>query len=260
MHRQTLLWRSLSSMLLMGGLLLSLQPLHAQSKAMATVILQQGLVSVLKDASRYETALMPGNQVRAGQIIKTGPDGYAKFEVEDKSTFEVFPNSEVSFRQTMGIGDLLNVWIGRVKVYIQHLPGVPNPNNVTTPTALISVRGTVFTVEHAVDGTTTVGVDEGLVEVQHRLLGGKKILVSPGEARVVYPGIRLPAIGDRGGFIYRGLKMAEQAMRQILIERPGGIPGSGSSGGNAPVGSTGGAQGDKGKPTSTGTGTGAPAG
>ena len=38
-------------------------------------------------------------------------------------------------------------WIGKIKVYIQHLPGIPNPNNVSTPTALISVRGTVFSVD-----------------------------------------------------------------------------------------------------------------
>ena len=73
-----------------------------------------------------------------------------------------FQNTEVTFRKTYGIGDLLNVWMGKVKVYIQHLPGIPNPNNVTTPTALISVRGTIFDVDvQDVDGTTFVAVDEG---------------------------------------------------------------------------------------------------
>ena len=91
--------------------------------------------------------LNPCGSVKQQQVIKTGPDGYAKFQVSDGSTFEVFPNSEVTFRKTYGIGDLLNVWMGKVKVYIQHLPGIPNPNNVTTPTALISVRGTIFDVD-----------------------------------------------------------------------------------------------------------------
>jgi hypothetical protein len=244
-------------MLLMAPLLVCLPTLQAQSTSVATVIAQVGSVSVLKDASRYETALMMGGRVSAGQIVKTGSDGYAKFIVEDKSTFEVFPNSEVSFRQTMSIGDLLNVWIGRVKVYIQHLPGVPNPNNVTTPTALISVRGTVFTVEQAADGTTTVSVDEGRVEVAHRVLGGRTIFVNTGEAKVIDPRVPLAMVVDKGGILYKGLRMAEQALRQVLIERPGGAPGSG---GSTPVGTAGGAQGDKGKPTGTGTGTGAPTG
>ena len=69
--------------------------------------------------------LAPCGVVKQGQIIKTGPDGYAKFQVSDGSTFEVFQDTEVTFRKSFSIGDLLNVWMGKVKVYIQHFPGIP---------------------------------------------------------------------------------------------------------------------------------------
>ena len=91
------------------------------------VLVQSGDVSQLGDRAGYRATIKPCGIVNQQQIIKTGPDGYAKFQVSDGSTFEVFPNSEVTFRKTYGIGDLLNVWMGKVKVYIQHLPGIPEP-------------------------------------------------------------------------------------------------------------------------------------
>src|SRR5262245_29873898 len=141
MFRGTSFVRAAHLLLLVSSMLVSVRLSQAQSETSATVVHQQGMVSVAKDGSTYKTALFPGNQVRPGQLIVTGADGYAVFRVPDGSTFEVFPNSQLKFRATMSIGDLLNVWIGKVKIYIQHAPGVPNHNNVTTPTALISVRG-----------------------------------------------------------------------------------------------------------------------
>src|ERR1017187_1841030 len=139
---------TMHTLLIAASLMVSWDSLYAQcplapQPTAAWVVLQSGDVSMMKDTSGYRKPLVPCSFVSQQQVIKTGPDGYAKFQVSDGSTFEVFPNSEVTFRKTYGIGDLLNVWMGKVKVYIQHLPGIPNPNNVTTPTALISVRGTI---------------------------------------------------------------------------------------------------------------------
>src|SRR6516165_10655268 len=106
----------------------------------AKVLLMTGRVSILRDNSEW--ALNAGSVVQPKQIVITGPDGYAKFELSDGSTFEVFQDARVVFRPSSW-SDLLDLWIGRVKVYIQHKNG-PNYNKVTTQTAVISVRGTVF--------------------------------------------------------------------------------------------------------------------
>src|SRR5438552_2680109 len=161
LRRFTLMGRPPATLLIAAALLLSLAPSRAQfadpDSSAATVLVQTGEVSVIKDSSGYRWALANGSTVNRKQTIKTGSDGYAKFRVSDGSTFEVFPNSEVIFRNTSSFGDLLNVWIGRVKIYIQHLPA-GNPNKVTSPTAIISVRGTVFDVQVAAEeGTTLVG-------------------------------------------------------------------------------------------------------
>jgi len=41
--------------------------------------------------------LFVGDNVRRQELIVTGHDGYARFEVADGSTFEVFPDSKVVF-------------------------------------------------------------------------------------------------------------------------------------------------------------------
>ena len=257
---------TMHTLLIAAALVLSSNPMHAQcvlppQSTGAMVLVQSGDVSRLGDRAGYRHAIAPCGIVDQQQVIKTGPDGYAKFQVSDGSTFEVFPNSEVTFRKTYGIGDLLNVWMGKVKVYIQHFPGVPNPNNVTTPTALISVRGTIFDVEvQDLDGTTFVTLDEGLVDVRHLRVVSGVVRLNPGESIQVLPNTPLvPLAHDRGLILRQMLRGLEDAVRQAVYQRPGSTGGT-----TGPVGSVGGAQGDKGKntgtTTGTGTGTGAPTG
>ena len=140
-------------------------------------------------------------------MIVTGSDGYAKFQVADGSTFEIFPDSQVMFRNSMGVGELLNVMIGKIKVWIQHAPGIPNPNSVATPTALISVRGTVFIVDvKDTDGTTDVDVDEGIVDVRNLRMGGQVRLIqgqAPPWIRVCpwsdWPGVKVRSSSAASG-------------------------------------------------------------
>ena len=139
-------------------------PAQAQTGAAAKAVTLTGQVSVLRDSSPW--ALRAGDSIMPRQIVVTGDDGFAAFQVSDGSTFQVFPNSRVMFRATpSNWSDLLDVLIGRMKVEIQKLGRQPNPNSVRTPTAVISVRGTIFEVVVEDDADTTfVSVDEGQVE------------------------------------------------------------------------------------------------
>ncbi len=135
----------------------------------ARVVAAEGQVSVLRGAEPW--ALFADQTVRVGETIVTGDDGFAELQVADGSIFFVFPDSHVVFRKNPGsLGDLLDLFLGRVKIHIQKLGGRPNRNRVFTPTAVISVRGTTFDVQVDENETTTVLVDEGLVTVAHRLL------------------------------------------------------------------------------------------
>jgi|HubBroStandDraft_1064217.scaffolds.fasta_scaffold05763_2 hypothetical protein len=199
-------------------------PILAESGA-AKVITLNGQVSVLRDDSPW--VLNVGDSVQPRQIIITGPDGFAVFQVSDGSTFEVFPNARVVFRENAGSWrDLLDVLLGRVKVHIQKLGGQPNYNRVRTPTAVISVRGTVFDVAvEDEDDTTLVSVEEGQVGVQHLLKPGPERILNEGESIRVYKNQALAQSDvDKSSVIREMLRRAEQAAYEIIY-RGGPLPG-----------------------------------
>src|ERR1022692_3091928 len=241
--------RTVRTLLIAAALGVCLAPLRAQDTK-ATVLTQIGRVSVMTDALGYvEQPLFQGMTVSPQQLIVTGPDGYAQFRVSDGSTFEVFSNARVMFRPTMGNWkDLLNIVLGRVKVFIQHAPGQINHNEVSSPTAVISVRGTVFdVVVEDVDGTTLVTVDEGLVDVQNRTAAGGRLLVNPGESVRVFRNVPLAVVKpDKSGVIQAGLRLARDTAWQIVRGQragggvagtPGQVP-SGPQGDKGPNGNT----------------------
>jgi hypothetical protein len=222
--------------LLWAAACICLAPIHAESGA-ATVITLTGQVSVLRDDAPW--VLNVGDAVQPRQIVITGPDGFAVFQVSDGSTFEVFPNARVVFRENLGSWrDLLDVLLGRVKVHIQKLGGQPNYNRVRTPTAVISVRGTIFDVAvEDEDDTTLVSVEEGQVGVQHLLKPGPERILIEGESIRVYRNQALAAAPvDRGPAIRALLRSAEQALYEVVYRS--GLPGTGGGGGGCPIGAS----------------------
>jgi hypothetical protein len=234
----TLSW-SARSLLLVALTAVCVAPLGAGNDCTATLVQQRGQVSLLKDG-RAMVALSMGDRIKGHDLVVTGPDGYAMFELADHSTFEVFSNSKVIFDYTPGVTDLLNVIIGRIKVFIDHSRG-PNYKNVSTPTAVISVRGTVFEVDvQDDDGTTFVTLDEGLVTVRNMTVAGGPLALHPGESITIYRNQQLIGKQIDPHSIYRAvIKSAEQALYQVVYGRTGGGPiGPGTNG----------PQGDKGHP------------
>jgi hypothetical protein len=234
---------------------------YAEENGAAKVLTLNGQASVLRDNSPW--ALSVGDSVQPRQIIVTGSDGYALLQVSDGSTFEVFPNSRVVFRDNPGTIDLLEIFLGRVKIQIQKIGGQPNYNKVRTPTAVISVRGTVFDVNvEDEDGTTQVVVEEGSVGVQHALMPrGDPKIVNAGEWIRVYKNQPLQAKNvDKGGVLRGAIRAAADAMYEVIYRTSrtptggGGVPAGGGTGGG-----TGGGVGDnKGGNGNGGTGGGAP--
>jgi len=233
MLRYVKLSRTMRWLPVAAALAVCLFPLRAQEIA-ATVVEMNGQVSVLKD--NYPIALFKGNTIRPRQIVETGPDGYAKFQLPDGSTFEVFPNARVTFRENYPSWmDLVTVWLGRIRVHIDHSHG-DNPNSVSTPTAVISVRGTIFdvVVEDAED-TTLVSVEEGTVAVQHRLQPSPVVTLHTGESIQVYRDQPLARLVDRSPIYRHALDAARQAIYEVMLRRNAGI---GATGAGTGVGGT----------------------
>jgi len=200
----------------------SAQLFPSSPDAAAKVLSMTGQVSVLRDSQPW--ALNVGDLVQTQQVILTGPDGYAKFQTSDGSTFEVYPSSNVIFRKNPGsLQDLLDLFVGRVKIHIQRLGGQPNPNRIMTPTAVISVRGTTFDVSiNDDDETTIVSVEEGSVEVRHALKPGSAKVVNAGESLHIYKDEPLAkSLIDKNELFHRIVRGLGDAAYRIAISPPG---------------------------------------
>lgn len=203
-----------------------------------------GQVSLMRDSQPW--AIKVGDWVPPRRELFTGPDGFAVFRLQDGSTFELYPNSTATFRANSGnFTDLLDLWIGRVRVHIQKLTGgQPNPNKVSTPTALISVRGTIFDVQVEDNGDITqVAVEEGQVAVQHALLPytDPKLLNAGDFIRVYKHEPIARARIDRHALVERIIRaFNDPFMRRMpkIGGSGGGVPGSGPTAGPSIPGDT----------------------
>ena len=206
--------------------------LGADDNGAATVITLVGQVSLLTDNGPW--VLNVNDTVLPGKAIITGPDGYARLRVSDGSTFEVFQNSKTVFRRSpQNWSDLLDVIIGRVKVHIQKLGSQPNHNRVHTPTAVISVRGTIFDVKVEDDDVTFISVDEGQVAVLNRTAAGGERVLNPGESIRVFPGQPLAKKVDKGSAAQVALRAATQALYELIYRTPRGSAGGAGGGSGA---------------------------
>lgn len=169
----------------------------------AQITAASGKVSRIRDTQTW--ALSAGEKVPVRQIITTGEDGYARFVVAGGSSFEMFANSRVIFRQnTAAAGDLLDVVAGRVRVHLQPTPG-QTQQRVFTPVAIIIGTPQPATLAIAIDEDDTVRIDvmEGEVRVQHSLLPrNDPVIVKAVDAVLVRPHEQISRRVDRGS-LYR---------------------------------------------------------
>jgi hypothetical protein len=168
----------------------------------AHAIAVSGQVSRLRDERPW--ALSAGERVPIQQVISTGQDGYARFEVAGGSTFDIYANSRVVFRQNASrSGDLLDVLAGRVRIHLQPHAG-ESQQRIFTPVAIITAHE-ASTIALAIDEDETVRIDviEGQVRVQHALLPrNEPVLVKSIDAILVRRDEAISRRVDRGS-LYR---------------------------------------------------------
>lgn len=127
--------------------------------------------------------LHKNDTVQAGDEILADKKSSATIRMPDSSTVRIYPNSHVVLHTESGTwNEFLHVLLGNVRVQIEKLSGRPNPKNLTTPTAVIAVRGTVFGVGVERNGDTRVGVGKGLVSVANQLHPGDEVMVKAGQS------------------------------------------------------------------------------
>jgi hypothetical protein len=176
--------------------------LHAQLPSLPAVPpaiqgppLPVGAVRVISESGRVSWvrsggdlwAVSEGDVIQPGKEIVAEADGHALLELSDHSRVEVFPNSRLTFHAGGGTWkDLLEITLGKVRIHIEKIGGLPNLYKMFSPTAIIAVRGTTFDVEVDASSTTIVEVEEGQVSVVHKLRSGKEVFLNPVESLTIY--------------------------------------------------------------------------
>jgi hypothetical protein len=119
----------------------------------------------------------------------TGPNSEAVIQASDGSTVRVFPDSRVIFNErSADIQEFLHLFLGSIKVHIERISGRPNPHKMTTPTAVIAVRGTTFSVFVDEMDATLVAVDEGEVAVANVASPLEEVILRNGQRTWVQRG------------------------------------------------------------------------
>ena len=94
----------------------------------ATITSMTGRVDVMRDSIPY--VLNSGDWVKPGQMVVTGPDGWALFKLPDGSTFEVFANAHVVFRASPGNWTEADGMIVSLEAMLNHDPSLADLGNL----------------------------------------------------------------------------------------------------------------------------------
>jgi hypothetical protein len=133
-----------------------------------------------------------------------------------------------------GDGSFLQMFLGEILANIKKRLGETPPFRLGTPSAVITVRGTRFSVQVDKKGRTTVQVFDGIVEVEGLGEKPRAVLVRPGFQTEVPPGgqPRDPEQINRLGMSQPGFGPQAPGIGQQpgLGQRPGAQQPSGSEG------------------------------
>ncbi len=153
----------------------------------APAVFEYDIVAVkrklLLETTDGERALEAGDHAHSGDVLRTGSrsradigvaEYVARFVVSSKTSFQLAHDRP---------GVLLEIERGSLRAIFGKLPeGDTRERLITTPSAVLAVRGTDYGIEVKKDGDTSITVFEGTVEVWDVGGIGERRLVPAGQA------------------------------------------------------------------------------
>jgi hypothetical protein len=186
----------------------------------AIVTAAQGQVSIDRDDRTW--AVAPGEDVPIQRTITTGRDGFARFEVEGGSSFELYANSRVIFRQNPGSsGDLLDVVSGHVRVHLGIAVGAA-PERIRCRSAILtSYQPTTVALATDEDGALRIDVLEGEISLRHTIHPSEQpLIVKAIDAVVVQPDEQISHRVERGTLYRYTVKPVRALIDALIPGRP----------------------------------------
>ncbi|MBI9107832.1 MAG: FecR domain-containing protein [Spirochaetales bacterium] len=155
----------------------------------------------LKDSSGEVYELFIGDRVFTGDTVITGDDGVAELEPESGSRIIIKPGTVFSIKEQNINGkkhSVVSTTLGEVAFKFNKMTQEPI---IATPSTIMGIRGTEFTVYAGADGSSLVVVDSGAVEVSSQgesvyLEAQQGVEVLPGKT----PGEKFPVMGKAVDF------------------------------------------------------------
>jgi len=199
------------------------QPVLAQTLVGQTDKVVNSVVGKLQDRQR---ALVKADSVYLNEALDTGGQSATEVSFRDSTKLTVGPNSSVVLDAFVFDPDptrgrmALSMTKGVLRFTSGTMPS--QVYSVRTPTALIGVRGTIFTVVVA-DGVTTLTVEQGLATISN--LAGVAQGVSAGQASSVAPG----APPTPPGAPPAAANTAVGQMDTVIAQAPGAPAGASAS-------------------------------
>jgi hypothetical protein len=224
----------------MTAIVLTLAALALATASEAPAVLEYDVIAVkrmlLLESEEGEIALEVGDHARSGDVLRTGSRSRAELAVTEYSAKFVI-SSKTSFRLAHDRpGVLLEIERGSLRAIFGKLPeGDTRERLVTTPSAVLAVRGTDYGVEVEKDGDTSVAVFHGTVEVWDIGGVGKRMMIEAGQSSRIKRG-KAPSTPKA-----HGLTSGDWDRGRRRISQPMGgsqqSPGMGSGGQSGGAGS-----------------------
>ena len=169
------------------------------------------------DAAAQILPVALGDVIDENEVLRTGRDGGAIVQLRDGSLVEMNARSEMSIRRSPS-GTTLDLTRGNV--IVQAAPQGSGHLFVKTEDCLVSVTGTIFSVNHGTKGSR-VAVIEGEVHVDH---AGEETILRPGDQVSTDDALGKVAVKDEIAWsrdVNRYIQMLEElsVLRQELRER-----------------------------------------
>ncbi len=127
-------------------------------------------------------ALVLGQDLLGGDLVRTGPAGAVGILFADRTVMRLHPNTELVVNSVTASAASLTLLSGTLWA---RAPRDAADLRIATPTAAAAVRGTDWALSVAGDGTTRLTVYDGAVELANDL---GRVTAAGGEAAIAQPG------------------------------------------------------------------------
>ncbi|MDF2615041.1 MAG: hypothetical protein K0S71_2827 [Clostridia bacterium] len=143
------------SLLLVFILFFNTTFVYAASKRAATIQIAEGTVYIKKGGGEKKLKAIKGMNLAEGDTLITGADGVATVKLDSDKTIKVAPNTTINIKDLKGTKGTETTTINQIKgITVTKIDDKLKGNasyNQKTPTAIMGVKGTIFSTEQRED-------------------------------------------------------------------------------------------------------------